>query len=259
MDLFAFDPNTIFSFLLTLFRISLLVFLLPFFGGENIPLPVKGSLCLVLALGLWPHLSFAADAFPAHPFMIALMLLGELLLGLVLGLIVRILFAAIQTGGQLIGFQMGFAMVNVVDPSTGVNQAVTAHFLYMTSLMVFLSLNGHLYLLHALTASFQLVPPGGLLITPALTEQLFRFSSQIFVLAIKIASPVMIALFLVDLALALVAKAAPQMNVIFVGFPLKIAVGFLFLGTMFAIMALYVQDFIMQLGPLFDGVMRSGT
>lgn len=259
MDLFSFDPNVILSFFLTLFRISLLVFLLPFFGGENAPVPVKAALCLVLALGLWPHLSFAANMFPAHPFMIALMILGELLLGLVLGLIVRILFAAIQTGGQLVGFQMGFAMVNVVDPSTGVNQAVTAHFLYMTSLLTFLSLNGHLHLLHALTSSFMLVPPGGLLITPALTDQLFRFSSQIFVLAIKIASPVMVALFLVDLALALVAKAAPQMNVIFVGFPLKIAVGFLFLGTMFSIMALYVQDFILQLGPMFQGVMLSGS
>jgi flagellar biosynthesis protein FliR len=259
MDLFAFDPNVIFSFFLTLFRISLLVFLLPFFGGENAPVPVKAALCMVLALGLWPHLSFAADSFPAHPFTIALMILGELLLGLVLGLVVRILFAAIQTGGQLVGFQMGFAMVNVVDPSTGVSQAVTAHFLYMTSLLTFLSLNGHLYLLHALTGSFTLVPPGGLLITPALSDQLLRFSSQIFVLAIKIASPVMIALFLVDLSLALVAKAAPQMNVIFVGFPLKIAVGFLFLGTMFTIMALYVQDFIIQLGPMFDGIMRSGS
>ncbi len=259
MDLFTFDPNTILSFFLTLFRVSLLVFLLPFFGGQNIPVPVKAALCLVLSLGLWPHLSFAADMFPAHPFMIALMILGELLLGLILGLIVRILFAAIQTGGQLIGFQMGFALANIVDPKTGVNQAVTAHFLYMTALLMFLSLNGHLYLLHALTKSFALVPPGGLLITPALSEQLLQFSSQIFVLAIKIASPVMIALFLVDLALALIAKAAPQMNVIFVGFPLKIAVGFFFLGMLFTILALYIEDFILQLGPIFDGIMRSGT
>jgi len=103
------------------------------------------------------------------------------------------------------------------------------------------------------------VPPGGLLITPALSEQLLQFSSQIFVLAIKIASPVMIALFLVDLALALIAKAAPQMNVIFVGFPLKIAVGFFFLGMLFTILALYIEDFILQLGPIFDGIMRSGT
>jgi len=259
MDLFAFDPNAILSFFLTLFRISLLVFLLPFFGGQNVPVPVKAALCLVLSLGLWPHLSFAADTFPAHPFMIALMILGELLLGLVLGLIVRILFAAIQTGGQLVGFQMGFAMANVVDPNTGVHQAVTTHFLYITSLLIFLSFNGHLYLLHALIGSFALVPPGGLLITPALSEQLLQFSSQIFVLAIKIASPVMVALFMVDLALGLIATTAPQMNVLFVGFPLKIAVGFFFLGTLFTLMALYIQDFILRLGPMFDGIMRSGT
>lgn len=61
MDLFSFDPNIYLSFFLTLFRISLIVFMLPFFGGENIPLPAKAALCLVLAMGLWPHLSFSAD------------------------------------------------------------------------------------------------------------------------------------------------------------------------------------------------------
>lgn len=259
MDLFAFDPNAILSFFLTLFRVSLLVFLLPFFGGESVPAPVKAALCLVLSLGIWPHLSFAADMFPAHPFMIALMMLGELFLGLILGLIVRILFAAIQTGGQLVGFQIGFALANVVDPSTGVHQAVTAQFLYMVSMLIFLSLNGHLYLLQALANSFELVPPGGLLLTPALSEQLLQFSSQIFVLAIKIVSPVIIALFLVDLALALVAMVAPQMNVLFVGFPLKIAVGFFFLGISLTLIALYIEDFILRTGPIFDGIMRSGT
>lgn len=258
MDLFSFDPRIYLSFFLSLFRTSLVVFLLPFFGGENIPTTAKAALCLVLTLALWPHLSFSADFFPSHPFMIGVMILGELILGLALGLIVRILFAAIQTGGQLVGFQMGFAMVSVVDPSSGASMAVTAHFLYMTSLLIFLSLNGHLHLLHALTQSFSIVPPGGLLLTPELSHQMIRFSSQIFVLAVKIASPVMIALFLVDLALGLVAKAAPQMNVIFVGFPLKIAVGFLFMGTMFTILGLYVQEFILELSAVFQGVMHSG-
>ncbi|MFP4071040.1 MAG: flagellar biosynthetic protein FliR [Desulfovibrionales bacterium] len=249
MDLFHFDPATTLSFLLTLFRISIILFLFPFFGGEGAPWPVKAALCLVLTLGLWPAVSFSAEYFPGHPLNIALMLMGEVIIGLVLGLIVQFIFAAVQTGGQLIGFQMGFAMMNVVDPLTGVSEAVTAHFLYMVALLVFLALNGHLYLLKGLADTFEYVPPGQLFISPELTKQVIKFSANMFVLAIKVASPVIVALFLVDLALGLVARAAPQMNVLFVGFPLKVTVGFLFLGLIFTVLSRFMETFVSGLVP----------
>jgi flagellar biosynthetic protein FliR len=252
MDLFHFNPLEILSFLLTLFRISLLVFLLPFFGGDGVPTLVKGALCLLLSLALWPSLSFSGIAFPAHPFSIALMIGSEIILGLTIGLVIRFLFAAVQTGGMLIGFQMGFSMVNVVDPDSGVSESVTAHFLYMIALMTFLSINGHLYLLQALSLSFKFIPPGGMVITPHMYKGILSFSGQIFVLAIKIAAPVMIAIFLVDLALALISRAAPQMNVLIVGFPIKIAVGFMFLGILFTLISMLLNDFVGTIGPTYQ-------
>jgi len=255
MDLFHADPALIFSFLLTFFRISLLVFLLPFFGGEGVPTMVKGALCLVLSFAVWPTLSFEGIAFPAHPFSLALMLGSELILGLTIGLVIKFIFAAIQTGGMLIGFQMGFSMVNVVDPDSGVSESVTSHFLYMIALMTFLSLNGHIYLLHALSMSFTFIPPGGLVINPHLFKGIIGLSSQIFVLAIKIASPVMIAIFLVDLALALISRAAPQMNVLIVGFPIKIAVGFMFLGIIFSIVSLFMHGFVAAIIPTYQNLL----
>ena len=251
MDLFHLDPATVLSFLLTLFRVSLVVFLLPFFGGEGIPMQVKGALCLLLSVALWPALSFSGVAFPAHPFSIALMMVSEILLGLTIGLVIRFLFAAIQTGGMLIGFQMGFSMVNVVDPDSGVSESVTSHFLYMIALLTFLCINGHLYLLHALAMSFKFIPPGGMVITPHMYKGILSFSGQIFVLAIKIAAPVMIAIFLVDLALALISRAAPQMHVLIVGFPIKITVGFLFLGILFTIVSMLLNDFVVSIGPTY--------
>ncbi|WP_045212063.1 flagellar biosynthetic protein FliR [Desulfonatronovibrio magnus] len=248
MELFNFDPETIMSFLLTTIRISLVVFLLPFFGGEAIPTTIKAALCLVMSLGLWPYLAFEGTYVPAHPFQIVIWIFGELMLGLILGLMVRFLIAAIQTGGQIIGFQMGFAMVNVVDPITGVSEAVTAHFLYMTSMLTFLALNGHLYMLRGLTHSFELVPPGGIFISPELVNHVIQLSGQIFVLALKIASPIIATIFLVNLGLALISRAAPQMNVLLLGFPLKIAVGFLFLGLVFELTTIYVSQFITSLG-----------
>jgi flagellar biosynthetic protein FliR len=153
---------------------------------------------------------------------------------------------------MLIGFQMGFSMVNVVDPDSGVSESVTAHFLYMIALMTFLSINGHLYLLQALSLSFKFIPPGGMVITPHMYKGILSFSGQIFVLAIKIAAPVMIAIFLVDLALALISRAAPQMNVLIVGFPIKIAVGFMFLGILFTLISMLLNDFVGTIGPTYQ-------
>ena len=183
------------------------------------------------------------------------MLGSELILGLTIGLVIKFIFAAIQTGGMLIGFQMGFSMVNVVDPDSGVSESVTSHFLYMIALMTFLSLNGHIYLLHALSMSFTFIPPGGLVINPHLFKGIIGLSSQIFVLAIKIASPVMIAIFLVDLALALISRAAPQMNVLIVGFPIKIAVGFMFLGIIFSIVSLFMHGFVAAIIPTYQNLL----
>jgi len=259
MDLFSLDPNVTLTFLFALMRISLVLFLMPFFGGQTLPAPVKAAICLTLTLALWPRLPLMGAQMPGHPFDLALMLGAELLLGLVLGLVIRFLFAAIQTGGQLIGFQMGFAMVNVVDPDSGASEAVTAHFLYMVSLLTFLSFNGHLYLLDGLMRSFDLLPPGAILLSPRLSSQIFALSAQMFVLAIQIGAPVIAAILLVDLALALVSRASPQMNVLIIGFPVKISVGFLFLGIIFEIISLHMEGFVSRMPLLFSqiiGAMR---
>lgn len=259
MNFFGFSPNEMLSFFLTLFRISVVLFVLPFFGSTSIPKTVKASILLVLSLALWPQLSFPGAMMPAHPLGLVLMIFGELILGLIIGLIVQFLFAAVQFGGQIIGFQMGFAMVNVVDPITGVSNAVTAHFLYMCTMLTFLVLNGHLQLINAVGLSFQYIPPGGLLITPGLANHILEYSNLMFTLAIQIAAPVMAALFLVDLSLALIARAAPQMHVLILGFPIKISVGFYFLAFIFTLMTVYVGDFIREMGPFYESMMKLGS
>lgn len=257
MNLFTFDPGAVLSFFLTLFRISVVLFLLPFFGGQSIPNTIKAALVLVLSLAVWPRLSFPADIFPMDPWELPVMLLGEAALGLTMGLMVRFLFAAVQTGGQLIGFQMGFAMVNVVDPDTGVSEAVTSHFLYMCSMLVFLALDGHLYLIKGLASTFRMVPPGQLFLSPTLTRQIFDFSGQMFFLAVKIAAPIIASLFLVDLSLALISKSAPQMHVLVLGFPIKLAVGFLFLTLLFQILSMVITDYVQGLDAVFMNMLQA--
>ncbi len=256
MELMNIEAAQFYGFFLTIMRVSIIVFVLPFFGAGPIPNPVKGAFCLVLSLAIYPKLSFPGSMLPLNALGLILMLAGEMVLGLVLDIIIRFLFAAVMTGGHLVGFSMGFAMMNVLDPMTGTSESVTAQLLYQCTILMFLSMNGHLFLLTGLAESFHLVPPGGLFITPSLADSMLVFSGQLFVLAVKIAAPVMASLFLVDLALALVSRAAPQMNVIQIGFPLKIGVGFLFMTLTLTALSHYVGDYIADLGPMYHAVMN---
>jgi flagellar biosynthetic protein FliR len=256
MDLFSFNAASAASFFLTLMRVSLVLFMLPFYGGEYIPAQVKASLCLVLSAALWPHLSFPGELLPAHPAGLITMILAEALLGLTLGLCVYFIFAAIQTGGEIIGFQMGFTMVTLADPSSGAQVSISSHLLYTVALIIFLALDGHLHLLRALADSFRIMPPGGMTLRPALTEDILALSGGMFSLAVKIAAPAIVALFTAELALALMGRAAPQMNLLTMGFPIKIAVGFFFMGILFTIMAQRMEDLILDLGPMLDRLMN---
>ncbi|CAK7064101.1 MAG: Flagellar biosynthetic protein FliR [Desulfovibrio sp.] len=249
--IFTLNTPAIASFLLTFMRISLLVFMLPFYGGENVPVIVKGALAMVMALALWPHLSFHGAAFPAHPLGIILMILGELLIGLMLALSVQVIFAGIQTGGQLMGFQMGFTMATVADPQSGGQVSITSHLLYMVAFVAFLTLDGHLYLLQALTSSFAIMPPGGFFARSMLFTDLITLSAQMFVLAVKVAAPILASLFLIEVALALMARAAPQMNLLIIGMPIKIAVGFFFMFIVFTLLVRSIELSIYDIGPTF--------
>jgi len=246
------------SFYLTLFRISVVLFVMPFFG-DTIPNVIKATLLLVLTLAVWPKLSFPPELFPGNPAMLVPMFAGEIVLGMTLGIVVRMLIAAVQIGGAIINFQMGFSMVNAIDPLTGQSEPVTTHFIYMCTMLTFLALNGHLNLIQALGSSFDLVPPGGLFLTPKLMNEVMYFSKEMFVLGVRIAAPVILALFLVDLSLALISKMAPQMNVMTMGFPLKIMVGFLFLTFIMEQMTEYITNFIQSMDMVFLHIMKIGV
>lgn len=256
MDIYAFSQAEFLSFILTLVRVSLLIFLMPFFGGDNLPTMGKALICIVVTLTIWPRLALQMPDLEPHPLTLILLLVSELILGLTLALCVHFVFAAIQTGGDFIGFQMGLTMVSIMDPASGARVSVTSQILYMVSMLIFLSFNGHLHLLRALMDSFAYIPPGGILVTPPLVGTILAMSANMFVVAIKIAAPVMVALLMVELALALMGRAAPQMNLMTMGFPIKISVGFFFLGLLFTIMAGHIEEFIVHIEPMFQNLLR---
>lgn len=255
MDVFNYDPNTVLSLILTMMRVSIVMFMLPVFSTENIPMAVKGAITVVFTLGVWPHLALDGTSLPTHPLGIMLLMLGEVIIGLVLGMAVNFLFMGIQAGGELLGFQMGFTMITIADPLTGNQTGATAFFLWMVALLTFLTLDGHLYMIKGFAASFRLVPPGGLLISKTLLDQVLQLSSGVFILALKIAAPVMVALFMVETALALVARTSPQIHIMEFGFPIKIGVGFFFVGLLLVVMAEEIRFFIGNIVGMFTNLL----
>lgn len=256
MNIFNYDPHTILSLVLTMMRVSIVMFMLPIFSTNNIPVTVKAAMTIVFTLGVWPHLSLSGAIMPDHPFDIALMLLGEVVIGLVLGMAINFLFMGIQSGGELLGFQMGFTMINFADPLTGNNTGIAAFFLWMASLLTFLAFDGHLYMIKGFAASFSILPPGALYIGENILWEILALSAQVFVLALKIAAPVMVALFMVEVALGLVARTSPQIHIMEFGFPIKIGVGFFFLGLLLIIMANQVETFIRGMDAMMSNLMR---
>lgn len=256
MNIFDFNPQVVLSFILTMTRISIVMFLLPFFDTKNIPVLVKAAVTIVFTLGIWPHLSLSGSLMPQHPFDLVLMVLGEVFIGLVLGTAINVLFMGIQSGGELLGFQMGFTMINFADPLTGNNTGLVGFFLWMTCILTFLALDGHLYMIKGFAASFQILPPGALYIGDNLLWEVLSLSSQIFVIALKIAAPVMVAIFMVEIALGLVARTSPQVHIMEFGFPIKIGVGFFFVGLLLVIMARQIEVFINGMDSMMINLLK---
>lgn len=256
MNIFNYDPHTVFSFILTMMRVSIVMFMLPIFSTNNIPVTVKAAITLVFTLAVWPHLALSGAIMPEHPFDMALILLGEVVIGLVLGMAINFLFMGIQSGGELLGFQMGFTMINFADPLTGNQTGIAAFFLWMVSLLTFLAMDGHLYMIKGFAASFTILPPGALYLGENILWEVLALSAQVFVLALKIAAPVMVALFMVEVALGLVARTSPQVHIMEFGFPIKIGVGFFFVGLLLVIMSNQIEVFISGMDAMMANLMR---
>ncbi len=256
MDIFNFDLATVYSFLLTLMRASIVIYMMPVFGANSLPTQWKAYFAIIFTFSIWPHISLAGD-IPTHPLSLILILISELMLGFTLGMCVQFFFSGIQAGGELIATQMGFTMITLSDPNTGGQTSVIGHLLNMSALLIFLALDGHLYLLKAFVSTYKYIPAGGLVVSTELTRQVLMLSATIFTFALKIVAPVVAALFLIEISLALMSKASPQMNIMEVSFIVKIAVGFFFIEMLFAILGIEVREYIIGLDDMFFNLIRS--
>ena len=229
----------LFSFVF--FRISAMLMTLPFFNSRNIPILFKAGLAVSMSMLMMPLLRGADMTATLGLPVLALRLMGEIAIGAVIGLAVQMVFAAVQMAGQLVGFQMSFAIANVVDPAGGNQVPLLSQFSHVLAMLIFLATNAHHLLLRALTESFELVPLLDFHYRPALVEQIMVLAGNMFVVAVKLGAPIIIVLLLTSVAMGLMARTVPQMHVFIVAMPLKIAVGFIFLGLALPYMSTFLN------------------
>ena len=247
-----YGTNTLQIFLLVLLRASGLFLMAPVFSDKSIPTQVRVGL-LILVSGL----VVSAINHPTLPEMSSLWQLAglaakEIFVGVVIGLTFRLLFMGIKTGGGILGYQIGFAMFNLPDVNTSDQVSIISRLWYLIAIVIFFTVNGHHLVLSAFTDSYLVMPPGLVRTGSSAGELMIKYTAYVFVIAVKVAAPIMITLFLTDIALGTIAKTMPTMNVFFVGFPIKITVGLSVLALSLPLFAYVMQKVMAYL----DGELR---
>jgi flagellar biosynthetic protein FliR len=208
---------------------------------------------VVISLVLFPVVDLRGLVLPQSLLGLTMGVAGEFAFGVIIGLMVRFVFAAVTMAGQLIGLEVGLATPGLLNPEFDEQSTVLHTLTDMVTMMVFLSLDAHHLLLRGLSHSFHVVPLLGWNFGGASVEAMVRLSSELWHTALQITAPLLAAQFLAKVVLALLARAAPQMNVFMVGFPLQIGMGLLML-------ALMLPMFTAALGQVFGdmGVQIAG-
>ncbi len=255
MELLNLSTEQFKLFLMILMRVSVVLFLFPVFGSPMFPALAKTGLALILSLLFLNTVQIDLSVFPHSPVQLSIILFSEFVIGLVLGLTIRLYLAGVQLAGRLVGFQMGFMMANVVDPLSGTSVSLIEQIGYWVALVIFLMINGHHVFIIALTESFKLIEIGWISIPGGFLNQIVKLSSDMFSLAVKIGSPAIAALLFTSVIFGLCAKFMPQMNILIVGFPVKIAVGLIFLGISFEIIGIFTRSYVDRFPTLLTSLM----
>lgn len=229
-DLLNFTADKIQLMLLLMMRIGGIMLTAPVFSHNSIPRRISIAITLGLTIIILPL--FLDTALPPASGLVDLMLIcaREILIGVLIGLIFAVLFLGIRLAGAIVGYQIGFAMVNVVDPNSSTQVSIIGEFWFLLGTLIFLALGGHHMILSSLIDSFRAMPLGDAIPTGAVGEWFIKYTAFAFVLAVKIAAPVMLTIFLIEISMGVLARTMPQMNIFIVGFPLKIFTGLLMVG-----------------------------
>lgn len=244
------------AFLLIFVRVTSFFLMMPLFSYRTIPTTHKVGIGFFLALLIYFTLDVPALEIDGTYY---LLIIKEALVGIIIGFIAYMMLSAIQVAGGLIDFQMGFAIANVIDPQTGAQSPLMGQYFYTIALLFLLTINGHHLLIDGIFHSYQFIPleqawlPFG---DSNMIEFVLKAFSQMFMIAFQMSLPVVGVLFLVDVALGIMARTVPQLNIFVVGVPVKIVVGlvaiFILMSVMITMMSNIVETMLYIIRDFMD-------
>jgi len=233
-------------YFLVLTRILAMIIQVPVLGGQAIPTQVRLGFGLILAAVLLPWQPLPAGAQELELAAFALGVAKELFLGTLAGFGASLTFGAVQIAGEAMGLESGFGAGRIFNPSLGDTGSEFSQIFVIVALIVFVLVDGHHIFLITVQKTFDLIPPNGPLLLNSL-EVLLQMTAQMIMTGIRIALPVMTALIITDLALGLLSRIAPQMQIFFLGVPVKVGVAMVSLSILFVVV-------FPVLGELFRGL-----
>jgi flagellar biosynthetic protein FliR len=218
-------------FLMLFARVTALIVVAPVIGHQSVPVQMKVALGMFFAFVLYPLAATKAPVIATEFLPLVLALVQEVVVGVLIGFATGLLFAGVRYAGELISLDTNLSAAMMFDPENNSQASLISEFLYLAMLMVFLLLNGHHFVLEALYVSYSAIPIGGLVWSGAAAAAMIKLSAMVFIVAVKLAAPIIVAMFLLNVALSILSRVMPQMNMFALVFPAKIGVG------LFAVMA----------------------
>jgi flagellar biosynthetic protein FliR len=228
-------------FLLVMLRATGLFLMSPVLSNRAFPTIAKVGLIVILSIIFVSTLN--ASPIPPVMSLAALVVVAakELLVGLSIGFVFSLLLMGAQAAGDIVSYQIGFSMSEIVDPSSGGHRTTLGQFWTLLATLIFLALNGHHMIISAFNDSYRVIGPGQVSLTGTVAEMVINYSAYLFVIALKLAAPVIVTLMLTDVALGTLSRLMPTMNVFIVGFGLKVGLGLAIMAVALPVFAYVLQ------------------
>jgi flagellar biosynthetic protein FliR len=225
------DLSTVVRFALLLVRPGMIVMVAPALGGTYAPMHIKVGLTVLLAITLAPSVSVPTAA---NDVSLTLLVSREIVIGLAIAIAVRAIIAAAELAGHLSGFQIGFSYAATVDPVSGVRNTVITSLYGLLALLAFFAINGHHEVLRALAISYAKLPIGAGHIDGSMLTAVRQIFGLVFTVGARLAAPIIVVLLIVELAVGLIARSAPALSFMVIGYPVRLIVGHAVLALMVA-------------------------
>ncbi|MCP4606249.1 MAG: flagellar biosynthetic protein FliR [Proteobacteria bacterium] len=238
------------TFILVMTRVGFLFMMAPLLSAKFMPSRIRVAMVAVVSFAVFAALPPDIQEPPQNFIEIAIAFLGEMSVGAAAGLAAQLTFAAVDGAGRLMGIPMGLGFAQAVDPLTGGGSVVTSQFYGALIALVFLAMNVHHMLIRLIAKSFLVLPPGQVVPSPLAGRTLVKSASLVFIGAVQLAAPVLFVLLGVMVAIALLAKIAPKVNLFILSFAISISLGLVALRASLPSVVAWMRAAVLRIEPL---------